>query len=180
MKSSLAQRYSQAFIQAFGAQGCQEFAQKGEMIKAMFGNKDFLELVHNPFVDYSKKYEVLNAILAFKDEKIQKALMLLAKSERLSLLPEILSDILSFKSLESKTCEAIVYCNSKLSEEMREKISKILCQKLNLAISVKEQLWDKDGIKCVIDELDLEVSFSKEMFVSNLQKYILDSFRKGV
>ncbi|RDU71169.1 F0F1 ATP synthase subunit delta [Helicobacter brantae] len=180
MKSSLAQRYSQAFIQAFDAQGAQEFVAKAEMIDVLFANKDFLDLVCNPFVDYSKKYEVLNGILAFKDEKIQKALLLLAKSGRLSLLPEILSDVLSFKSLESKTYKAIVYCNSKLSAEMIEKISKILCQKLDLAVSVEERLWERDGIKCVIDELDLEVSFSKEMFVSNLQNYILDSFRKGV
>ena len=180
MKSSLSQRYSQAFIQSFDAQGTQEFVAKAEMIRALFANKDFLDLVHNPFVDYSKKYEVLNTVLAYQDKKIQNALMLLAKSERLSLLPEILGDILSLKSLESKTYRATLYCNSKLSAEMLEKISKILCQKLNLAVQIQEQLWERDGIKCVIEELDLEISFSKEMFVSNLQSYILDSFRKGV
>lgn len=180
MKSALSQRYSSAFIEAFGTQGCQTFLEKKEMIETLFKDSSFLDLIGNPFVDYSKKYEVINGVLKFEDEKIKKALLLLAKSERLVFLPEILDDITTSVSLENKAYRAVVYCNAKMSKEMVEKITKILCEKLNLAVEVQEELWDKDGIKCVIEELDLEVSFSKEIFISGLQKYILDTFRKGV
>lgn len=180
MKSALSQRYSLAFIEAFGTQGCQKFLEKEEQIRALFADEHFLELVRNPFVSHCKKFEVLNNVLGYEDEKIKKALLLLAKSERLGLLPEILDDIFTSVSLENKAYHAIVYCNAKMSAETLEKISKMLSQKLNLAVEIEERLWDKDGIKCVIDELDLEVSFSKEIFVSSLQNYILDSFRKGV
>lgn len=180
MRSALSQRYSSAFIEAFGVSGCQSFLQKQEEIRALFQDHTFLELVNNPFVSYTKKYDVISDILKFEDEKIKRALMLLARAERLEFLPKILDDISTSASLENKAYCAIIYCNAKLSQEMLEKITKILCEKLNLAVEIQERLWDKDGIKCVIEELDLEVSFSKEIFVSGLQKYILDTFRKGV
>lgn len=180
MKNALSQRYSSAFIETFGSRGCQEFIKEKEAIKTLFESRDFMDLIGNPFIDYSKKYEFVNEVLGFKDETIKQSLLLLAKSGRLGLLPEIVDEVSISASSADRKYRAVVYCNSKMSNEMLEKISKILCQKLNLNIEVEEQIWDKDGIKCVINELDLEVSFSKELFVSNLQKYILDTFRKGV
>lgn len=180
MRSTLSQRYSSAFIEAFGTSGCQSFLQKQEMIRALFNDNTFLELINNPFVSYTKKYDVLCDVLKFEDEKVKRALMLLAKAERLEFLPEILDDISTSVSLENKAYKALVYCNAKMSKEMLGKLTKMLSEKLDLTVEVQERLWDKDGIKCVIEELDLEVSFSKEIFISGLQKYILDTFRKGV
>lgn len=180
MRSALSQRYSSAFVEVCGVQGCQDFLKKEAKLGALFKDADFLELIHNPFVSYTQKYEVINGVLGFDDEKIQRFLLLLAKSERLSLLPEIVSEISAGASSQKKAYRAVVYCNSKMSAEMLEKISKTLCEKLNLAVEIEEKEWEKDGIKCVIEELDLEISFSKEIFVSSLQKYILDTFRKGV
>lgn len=179
MKNALSERYSSAFIEAFGSQGCQKFLEKEGEIRALYADRSFLELIKNPFIGYSKKFEMLNSVLGYEDAKIKNALLLLAKSQRMEFLPEILDDIHTSISLEDKA-HAVVYCNTKMSAETLEKISKILSEKLNLVVEIEERLWDKDGIKCVIDELDLEVSFSKEIFLSSLQNHILDTFRKGV
>lgn len=180
MKKTLSLRYAKAFLEAMGESKVQVLLQKQEEIEIIFCQRDFVEFLHNPFINPSSKSKAFLDILKIEGKEICRAIDVVAMAGRLELFPEIINEIAEIFSSREQTYQAVFYSQEKTSSQMLEQIGKILSLKLGSKIDVVEKLWQKDGAKCVIEELDLEVSFSKELFVSGLQKYILDTFRKGV
>lgn len=180
MKNTLSLRYAKAFIDSMGEDCCQSLLQMKHLVDSLFLQEDFLNFLTNPFVDSLKKSNLVIDALQIDNKKICSGIEILAKAGRLKMLPQVLSEISSMFAMRNQSYTAFLYSNTSFSAEMIEKIAHALSKKLGIDVSIIERKWDHDGIKCVLEDLDLEVSFSRDMFVGNLKKYILDTFKKGV
>lgn len=180
MKNALSLRYAKAFIEALGESKCKVLLEKYEEIKALYAQEDFIALLHNPFIDPQKKSQIILEVLQIDDAKVCSGIEVLSNSGRLEILPAILSEITDIFAAKQQIHQVVLYSQTKTSAELMEKISNTLSSKIGGKVEIIEKLWEKDGIKCVIEDLDLEISFSQDAFVGHLKEYILDTFRKGV
>ncbi|WP_305863021.1 F0F1 ATP synthase subunit delta [Helicobacter cholecystus] len=180
MKNTLSLRYAQAFIEVLGEEKCKELLQKYEEIKALYAQEDFIALLHNPFIHSQKKSQVVLEILNIEAREVHSGIEVLSNAGRLKILPNILNKMIDIFASKQQIYQAVLYSQTKTSAYLLEKISTTLSSKVGGKVQIVQKLWEKDGIKCVIEDLDLEISFSQNAFIQHLKEYILDTFKKGV
>lgn len=180
MKNALSSRYAKAIIEALSENKCRELLEKYEEIQALYAEKDFVALLQNPFVDSQKKSQILLEILNINDAQVRSGIKVLGNAGRLAILPNVLSEVADIFASKQQIHRAVLYSQVKTSAELIEKIGNTLSAKIGGKVEIIEKLWEKDGIKCVIEDLGLEISFSQDAFIRHLQEYILDTFTKGV
>lgn len=180
MKNTLSSRYAKAFLHAIGEEKCQILLQKMEEIEALFAQKEFCEFLNNPFVSSSKKSKMILEVLKLEDKQICNGIEVVAKAGRLGMLLGIVREISDTFATKRQTHQAVFYSKNQTSKNLLDQIGNALSTKLGANVEVIEKKWDKDGVRCVIEDLNLEISFSQGAFVSHLKEYILDTFRKGV
>lgn len=180
MIQSLSRRYANAFVEALGEQGCLDLLKRKQEIKECFDNQDFQDLIKNPFIGDKEKWNVLEEILSIPEGSVKNAILVLASSKRLELLLEVLEEIECIMMKREQKYYATIFFNRRPSNEEMSIFKEKLAQKIGYEIELKEEIWDQEGIKCYVEGLDLEISFSSQSFIKNLESFILDTFKKGV
>lgn len=72
-----------------------------------------------------------------------------------------------------KKYEAILYVAQELDSATISTMTNNLSKKLNVDIAIKQCLTKIDGIKLIVQDLGIEISFAKERFFENLKSHIL-------
>ncbi len=72
-----------------------------------------------------------------------------------------------------KEYAATLTAKESLDTKTLEKIQDSLAKKLGVKLSIKQRLSEVDGIKLSVEDLGIEVSFSKERFSNDLKHHIL-------
>lgn len=180
MIQPLIRRYANAFVGALGEQGCLDLLKKKQEIKECFNNQDFQDLIRNPFIRDGEKWSIFEEILSIPEGNVKNAIFVLANSRRLELLLKILEEIECIMMEREQKCYATIFSNRRSSNEEMSVFKEKLTQKIGYEVEFKEEIWNQEGIKCYVEGLDLEVSFSSQSFVENLESFILDTFKKGV
>ena len=70
----------------------------------------------------------------------------------------------------------IIDKNSKKFDSVLKEIENKFSQKLGVNLLLKQQIVENAGIKLVVEDLGVEVSFSQEKFINDLRNHILKAF----
>lgn len=167
--------YSTAFIDALKKEAIVEFLNQGEILEACFKDQNFLEVLKNPFIDSGKKLDFVMSFLEIKNQELKNALSLLAEAGRLSLLNEIFRAMQKSLDMKNKQCYGILFSPEKIDSSLIALFKQELEKKIGYELQLDERKWDQNGVKCCIDDLNLEISFSQENFIEDLKEVILSS-----
>lgn len=159
---------------------CQFLLTKDNEIKQCLSNDTLLQVIQNPFIDSMKKVSILEEVLEIHNDCLSQLLWILADSNQLDLLLRILDNMYQSLILSNGFCRTSLYTPQELDSTLVENLQKILEDKLGYKLLIHQKIWNQEGIKCVIDDLSLEISISKERLLQELTKFILFSFTKGV
>lgn len=177
--ASLVKRYADAFCEALG-DAAQSLLQYKEKVQECYKDHNFFEIMKNPFIAASLKLSLLEEILEIKDKQIHQALAILARHERLILLPRILQEMHKLLNLSENLCVVNLFAQKSLDPNSLKNFQRVLEKKIGYQVHLQEKKWDKEGVRCSIEDLDLEISFSRESLLKDFKEFILDSFIKGV
>lgn len=137
-------------------------------------NDDYKKVVQNPFFGSTQKAEFVLAILNTKDNKIINFIKVVAQKNKLTLLPLIIKYLDLFYVNDNDKYEGSIYASEKMSKKEIDNLSKLISKKISKNVSlVYQQGSNFNGVKVGIEQLDLELVFSKNYIKSQLASHIL-------
>jgi len=173
MLEQIASKYAKALSAGKDANTIQRYISSLQKLVPAFGDKKFIDIIEYPFFPAEKKLEMLAPSLDTESKEVKNLLLLLAEKDRLELIPyiaKILQENLSQKKNEyrgfiisSETIDDMVVDN--LQKEFSKKVGS------NILLSKKEGSYD--GVRITVEELGLEIAFSKERLKEKLVNHIL-------
>jgi F-type H+-transporting ATPase subunit delta len=174
MKELVAKRYIKALSESMDSSSMQNISDLFEALSNEFKNDSFVALMNNPQIDSSKKEEILlDAVKSANSEKINNFISLLVEKKRIGVIPAISTELRKNIARENKTYSGIVYSNNDLDSEAIKSLSDGLGKKVDANIALEFIKSDFDGIKVEVEDLGIEINFSRSRLTSQLVDHIL-------
>lgn len=142
-------------------------------LSLVFKDKKVYDLLASPFLNKNQKESLVLGVLDQSNRKICNFVKLLNHSSRLLLIPHIALELEKRILALKKEYVAKLVSREELDSGTLQKIQASLANKLGVKLSIKQELSGLDGIKLSVEDLGIEVAFSKERFASDLKNHIL-------
>lgn len=139
-----------------------------------FKDEKFIQIIDNPNVSMSNKSDILlTAVKSAKSEKINNLIKLLVEKKRINIIPAIAEALRKDVALSTKTYEGVIYSNSNIDAKIIAELSAGLSKKFDSKISLVFVKNDFDGIKVDVEDLGIEINFSKTRINNQLIEHII-------
>ena len=130
----------------------------------------------SPIVAAEKKTEmILSTLGKDADSTLVNFIKILGENKRLDLIPAIAKVLNSDLQKESNKYEGILKSSKKLAKEELSKLEKALEKYTGSTITLKQEKTDLDGLRVSVDDLGIEVNFSKQRVKEQLIDFIKKS-----
>jgi F-type H+-transporting ATPase subunit delta len=174
MEALIAQKYAKAIFDTKNNTLISEFAEILNNLSSAFeSSKSIVCSLNSPLLsDENKVKTILDALGSKVDLKVINFIKILGENKRLSLIPAISKIINSKLQQETNSYQGVIYSNKKLGKSEISQLEKTLSKHTGSAISLKEINSDIEGIKVSVDDLGIEVNFSKQRVKDQLIDFI--------
>ena len=173
MIEQIAYVYSKALSENKDINTLQKYVSALQKFAVLFSDEKFRDIVEYPFVSTAKKLELMTGGADVENKELKNLFMLLAHKNRLYLVPEIA------KILQKTICErknefrGAVISKEPLDDMVIDELQKAFSKKVGSNILLSKQEGSYDGVKIVVEDLGLEIAFSKERLKEKLVNHIL-------
>jgi len=174
MAALVAKRYVSALLDGENAEGMAGLLAVFEVLTSQFENEKFVDFISSPSIAASAKEEILLAgVASLKSDKINNFLKLLAEKNRFELIPAIASQLSKEMAIVNNAYTGSIFSDSDMDAKTVESLSAGLSKKVDANITLTFVKTDFDGIKVEVEDLGIELNFSKERINSSLINHIL-------
>jgi len=173
MEELIAKRYAKALLDITDDNSLQTILEELTALSESISNKDIKEAISNPLISNESKFETLILPLKEKmDKNLFRLIEIMSENGRLSLIPT-LKDILEFEiKKRGNRFEGLIESDGTLKAEDIKKLEDRLSEYTGAQISLKEIAKDRDGLKVEVEDLGIELSYSKERVKADLLAFI--------
>lgn len=171
MLNIISKKYTQALIDS----GCDldEILCVLKGFSVALKDKKNADIIASPFLSKTQKEQFLLEFIKDADTKIQNFFRIIAQADRILLIPYICHELEKRLLARKKEYVAMLVSKDELDTKTLERIQDSLAKKLGVKLSIKQELSGIDGIKLSVEDLGIEVSFSKDRFSDDLKNHIL-------
>jgi len=174
MEELIAKRYIKALIEGEKSSAIEGMAVVFSTLAVAVESKELSEIINNPDVKSADKAAILlDAVKKVKSDRINNLIKLLAENKRLSLIPAMAEQLRKTLADSTKQYQGVVYSNAKIDNKLVSQLSDGLSKKFDSKITLSYEKDDFDGIKVNVDDLGVEINFSKERINSQMIEHIL-------
>jgi len=174
MAALVAKRYVKALLDGENAENMAGISVVFDALSTQFENESFVDFISAPDVSSSVKEEILlAAIEKAKSEKINNLIKLLAEKNRFVIIPEIAKQISKEIAVVNNAYTGKIYSDTDMDAKTVEALSNGLSKKVDANITLEFIKNNFDGIKVEVEDLGVELNFSKERINSTLINHIL-------
>jgi len=174
MAALVAKRYVKALLDGENAENMAGISVVFDALSSQFENESFVDFISAPDVSSSVKEEILlAAIEKAKSEKINNLIKLLAEKNRFVIIPEIAKQISKEIAVVNNAYTGKIYSDTDMDAKTVEALSNGLSKKVDANITLEFIKNNFDGIKVEVEDLGVELNFSKERINSTLINHIL-------
>jgi F-type H+-transporting ATPase subunit delta len=144
-----------------------------EALSKSLENGEVAEMITSPLVSNSQKFEIVVKPLEKKISKnLFSILEIMSQKGRLGITP-ILKDILSLElKKQSNAYEGEIEADKKLAKGDIKKLQEILSNYSGAKITLTQTNSKSDGLKVKVEELGLELNYSKSKLKNELLEFI--------
>ena len=178
MKDLIAKRYIKALSNGVTEAELKEIAELLNILTNASQIVKFKELIYSPYVTQNEKIDfIINGVLDGRANiKFTNFIKILAEHKRLDLFCEVFAEISLQLATLNKEYIAQLFVNDSYSDDVLKNIESKINKKLGVNLSLRQQIVADAGIKLVVDDLGVEISFSQEKFINDLRNHILKAF----
>lgn len=174
MEALIAKRYVKALLEGESVENMEAMASIFDALSAEFSNEKFVDFISAPMIEASAKEGILlAAVEKAGSEKINNLIKLLAEKNRLELIPDVAEALSKEMAAVNNAYIGKVLSDSDMDAASVEELSTGLSKKVDANISLEFVKTDFDGIKVEVEDLGIELNFSKERINSALIGHIL-------
>ena len=174
MEELIAKRYTKAIKQDSDAQKMQDIAFVFSILAKAFENKKFIQIINNPDVSKKQKSEILlDAVKSVNFKEVENLIKLLAEHNRINIIPAIAEVMRKDIANTNKSYSGTVYSDSDIDAKVIADLSSGLGSKFDSKILLKFEKESFNGIKVDVEDLGIEISFSKARINSQMIEHII-------
>ncbi|HEY9203449.1 MAG TPA: F0F1 ATP synthase subunit delta [Sulfurimonas sp.] len=173
MEELIAKRYIKALKKSSDVEKMQEITSIFSILAEAFKDEKFIQIINNPDVSKSQKSEILlDAVKSAESKDVDNLIKLLAEHNRISIIPALAEVMRKDIAVTTKSYAGVVYSNSDIEAKVIEDLSIGLGSKFDSKISLKFEKSSFNGIKVDVQDLGVEISFSKSRINSQIIEHI--------
>lgn len=173
MKELIAKKYVKALFQAEGLQKAEEYAPAIRELAAAFLVPKMTEIITSPDVSLEEKEKFILDLVQNKDQKLANFLKLLNAHNKLEALPQISKELDFTISKAKNEYRGVVITGSTIDEATVTQLQENFCKKVNANVVFEQKVQDYDGVKLVVDDLGIEIGFSRSRLKNDITEHIL-------
>lgn len=170
----IAKRYVQSLMALLNESSLDNTAELFSILATAFNDSKFLQIMRsNDIAVLAKTNLVLEMVASANSTEINNLIKLLGENGRLSLIPAISSDLKRQIASQKRVYNGRVYSNSEIKQDSIDSIAHDLGKKMDATISLQFVPSSSDGIRVVVDDLNVEIDFSKSRLNAQIVEHIL-------
>jgi len=174
MEELIAKRYSQALTSV--CNNMPEVLEALNSLSKVISQDEVQIALTSPIVSNVEKTEMVLATLGKDaDASLINLIKILGENKRLNLIPAITKVLNSEQQRLSNSYEGIVKSASLLNEKDLEELEGTLKTYTGSNIKLTQEKTDLDGLRVLVDDLGIEVNFSKQRVKEQLIDFIKKS-----
>lgn len=129
----------------------------------------------SPLVADAKKTEMILSAVSDDDNTLVNFIKVLGENKRLELIPAIAKVLNADLQKESNQYEGVLKSSEKLGQDELSKLEKTLKTYTGSEIKLTQEKTDLEGLRVSVDDLGIEVNFSKQRVKEQLIDFIKKS-----
>ena len=146
------------------------------MLSEAISDESIVTVLNSPIVSAEKKTEmILSALGKESDTVLTNFIKILGENKRLDLIPAIAKVLNADLQKAANKYEGIVKSTKKLDKEELNRLEETLGKYTGATIKLKQEKTDLDGLRVSVDDLGIEVNFSKQRVKEQLIDFIKKS-----
>ncbi|MEA1919201.1 MAG: F0F1 ATP synthase subunit delta [Campylobacterota bacterium] len=174
MDELIAKRYIKAMRESTDASEFESMSDMFEGLAAAFENDKFTQIVLSPDVSREDKKNLLvESVKSADSKKIENLLALLAENGRINIIPAIAVEMKKELARTKNSFVGKVFSDSDIDDKAIEGLSSGLSKKVGSSIALEFIKSDYDGVKVEVEDLGIEINFSKNRLNSQMIEHIL-------
>ena len=174
MEELIAKRYAKALSSV--SKDIKGIANVLNVLTEVTATEEVKTALTSPIVPAEKKTEmILSALGNDIDATLVNFIKILGENKRLDLIPAIAKVLNAELQKESNKYEGVLKSSKKLGKEELNKLEKTLEKYTGSKIKLTQEKTDLDGLRVSVDDLGIEVNFSKERVKEQLIDFIKKS-----
>jgi F-type H+-transporting ATPase subunit delta len=175
MEELIAKRYVKALLEVISPKQKKVYSKVLNSLSSLFEDKNVSEKINSPLISSSQKVSFILDGLKGTDDTLINFIKVLGEKGRLNLIPAIAKSLNQELQKERNEYEGIVISDTKLSNSEIKKLENSLKKYTGSTIKLSQQKSDLDGIKVTVEDLGIEVNFSKSRVKEQLIDFITKS-----
>lgn len=170
----IAKRYVQSLVAIFDSSSLDNTADLFAVLATAFDDSKFLQIMNsNDIASSAKTALILGMVENAKSSEINNLIKLLGENGRLVLIPAIAKELKRQIGSIKRVYNGRIYSVSKIDQTTIDSISRDLGTKMGATISLEFVASQCDGVRVVVDGLNVEIDFSKSRLNAQITEHIL-------
>jgi len=174
MEEIIANKYTSALIQSYNNDTLKELYELLKEASKAFSLEKCRNIIYSPYIAKEQKKEFILSLLN-DDKRLVGFVSILVQNDRIDMLPFIASALGKHLQDLDKTYGATLYSIKNLDNASINAIRENLSKKLGVDLHIEQASSKIDGIRLVVSDLGVEISFLREKFFRDLSTHILRS-----
>jgi F-type H+-transporting ATPase subunit delta len=176
MEELIANRYVNALIGTTSTEQRAEFSSVLSSIAGLFSDANVAEKLTSPLIKAEEKTAfVLDGLGKDCDVKLQNFIKIIGENSRLDLIPTIAKKLNQAIQKETNEYEGVVTSSNTLGDAEVAELEASLKKYTGSNIKLTQKQSELDGIKVSVEDLGIEVNFSKQRVKEQLIDFITKS-----
>jgi F-type H+-transporting ATPase subunit delta len=173
MVDLIAKRYVNALLGSSTPQTRADYSETLNTISSIFSNKDVASFIASPVVEKDKKISLIIDSLGDNiDTTMKNFIRVVGENGRLELVPAI-SKMLNYEiQKDTNKYDGKVYSSGSLTQDELNSLEERLKAHTGSQIALTQVDDSFDGMKVVVEDLGIEVNFSKQRVKEQLIEFI--------
>ncbi len=174
MSSLISKRYIKALLSEIGLQRTEALAKKFSAVSQLVtSNKNFKVSLESGFINKHEQKNIFLGLFDENDKRVKNFIELLIENNRINELENIANELHLISAYYHNQFAGVLLTNSEIDSSTMSHIQTGLQNKLGKTIILDLQKSDNAEIKVTINDLNLELSISKERLESDVISHIL-------
>ena len=173
MEELIAKRYVQALSSV--SKDIKGISEVLNVLTEAISSKKVMSALTSPMISSEKKTEMILSAISDDDNTLVNFIKILGENRRLDLIPAIAKVLNADLQKESNKYKGVLRSKKKLDKEELSKLEETLKRYTGSTIKLKQEKTDLDGLRVSVDDLGIEVNFSKQRVKEQLIDFIKKS-----
>lgn len=174
MQELIAKRYVKALIEAVGADSLENVSVIFDALSQQFSDAKFVQIMSSADIASTEKEAILIASVEKSGStELTNFIKLLVEQKRIDIIPAIAKALTKAIAKTNKQYTGTVYSDSDIDAASITGLSEGLSKKVDASVTLEFVKTDFDGIKVEVEDLGVEVNFSKTRLNTQLVEHIL-------